>query len=77
MVILVVDLELFDLGVGGVGLGVWCGGCGGGGIKKSVFQVWVGVVGRIMVISAVDLELFVLGNTFLFDCVHLSLKNGR
>ncbi len=34
MVILVVDLELFDLGVGGVGLGVWCGGCGGWWYKK-------------------------------------------
>ncbi len=33
-----VDLDLFVLGVGGVGigLGVWCGGCGGG-CKKSVF----------------------------------------
>ncbi len=61
MFFLVVDLDLFVLGGGGVGWGVWCGGCGGGGIKKSVFQVWVGVVGRIMVISAVDLELFVWG----------------
>ncbi len=34
MMISVVDLELFDLGVGGVGLRVWCGGCGGGGVKK-------------------------------------------